>query len=104
MQQIAEISCIETLVRLEAEEQTDVAEAHAWLATLPLIYNANASEIFEEQLVLRLAFITGVYSALQCGRLPIFSRTRVCIAQLEDKLVECTHALQEMQTTLQRIS
>lgn len=99
-----ELACLEEIVRLELEpsQQDNEMQKEVWFIKLPFIYNETASAYFEEQLVIRLPFISRMANDTFAKQTDTrFVRARVCIAQLEERAASVIHKLQTMQTALQ---
>jgi len=73
---------------------------------MPLVYTATASAILEDQLILRLEFLTQLFSLVRShthvDKQCTLVHTRVCLAQLRDRATQRTHQMQAMQAALPR--
>ena len=72
----------------------------SWLIRLPLVYNEDSTQHFEEQLVLSLDTLTRWLSEVPASDLR-YVRSRVCVRQLQDVATKRTQWLQDLSTAMQ---
>ena len=96
-----EIESLRRLFSLETLQPEELkTQGRLWLLELPFVYDANASELYQEQLVLNLPFIAELLRTLNPSTHLELMRTRVCVSKLQPVAVEATHILQSLQTAL----
>ena len=96
-----EIESLRRLLGLDTLEPEELKiQGRRWLLELPFVYDANSSELYEEQLVLNLPFIASLLQTQNPTACLDLVRTRVCVRKLQDHAVPVTYKLQNLQTAL----
>lgn len=89
-----------TLAPDEKNKDNLTQQQRSWLIRLPLVYTQNASQHFEEQLILSLDTLTRWLTELDKGNIT-YARTRVCIRQLQELSSKRIEFLQNLDTAMQ---